>query len=933
MVADIARITYDPTRQYRSLIYQQGRVTLEADNNEAAILASEALRLETLDIIGPTGAIGDGFKFYIDANSAGLRKGIFYLGGWRLQLDSDLLLPTAQHEYGDAVNRLIVLLVTEQSVSAVEDQALREVALGGPDSAARTRLMLNLLPIRIEGDSCASGWENVVSGLKSKGVTVDSGLQLHSTARLKAGFETGPATKDPCTPTAAGGYLGADNQMVRVTVTSFTPGSGQKGGSGTLLWGWNNASLLYRATATNPTTLNLTTLPVDQEHAPQAGQWVEVLLTELDLLHGDYIAQGQGFVTWVTSGYVAAGEPVTLNDPLPVDYQNSKTPLFLRLWQAQVKFNDGEATPLDDVSGINVTIDMNILPATDDNGLPLAAARPFWRFSVRPSTPTSIYPERYALAPQPPDGPRQWVTDIAVVLQSQGTILDCRVPWPKADANCCCGITLDPAGVAALGGLQAVVDSLAGSPAVLSLRAGIYQLKAPLTLTDKNTGLIIEGCSQGVMIEALAATNVDGAPDLSAFALGLVVLQGVNRVILRQLAFNIPEVGGVPITSGNILQNVSIIFGIRIDSSETITIEDCILRGEARSEDTFGILVAALGSTRQITLRNNQFIATGNSLNTAALMVIGSGAQDSPAVDLWEITDNEFGGLGLVSFCIAQLGLINCSRNIVRDCNGGFQFYDVDLTSANGFTAYAMKQSAAGENVQLGNAAYSALRPDFLVDTINKFSPIFTKLTPTKSVKLSAVATRALKQQASSSGLNVYNTMIAANTVVAGAANAEKAADVAPPKAFQVDPKTFDQLNKASVTAEAYEQDITPALRFDDNEITLTGASPAAGIALGMSFDELGSVMVTGNRVVVPDATTSPCTLIGPFAAVVTGNMFWQKAVQPDGQTGQFALILLAGSTGIMASGNVTVFAELIAPARPAQASTATWDFLNTVAV
>ena len=28
MVADIARITYDPTRQYRSLIYQQGRVTL-----------------------------------------------------------------------------------------------------------------------------------------------------------------------------------------------------------------------------------------------------------------------------------------------------------------------------------------------------------------------------------------------------------------------------------------------------------------------------------------------------------------------------------------------------------------------------------------------------------------------------------------------------------------------------------------------------------------------------------------------------------------------------------------------------------------------------------------------------------------------------------------------------------------------------------------
>jgi hypothetical protein len=100
-----------------------------------------------------------------------------------------------------------------------------------------------------------------------------------------------------------------------------------------------------------------------------------------------------------------------------------------------------------------------------------------------------------------------------------------------------------------------------------------------------------------------------------------------------------------------------------------------------------------------------------------------------------------------------------------------------------------------------------------------------------------------------------------------------------------------------------------------------------------MSFEELGSVMVTGNRVVVPDATTVACALMGPFAAVVTGNMFWQKAVHPDGAQGEFALILLAGSTGIIASGNVTVFAELIAPARPAQASTDTWDFLNTVAV
>jgi len=61
MTADRAKISYDPTRQYRSVIAQQGRVTLEADTNEAATIASEALRLETIDVMGPTGTPDNGY--------------------------------------------------------------------------------------------------------------------------------------------------------------------------------------------------------------------------------------------------------------------------------------------------------------------------------------------------------------------------------------------------------------------------------------------------------------------------------------------------------------------------------------------------------------------------------------------------------------------------------------------------------------------------------------------------------------------------------------------------------------------------------------------------------------------------------------------------------------------------------------------------------
>jgi len=42
MAADLARITYDPTRQYRSVIAQQGRVTLEADISPVEINLTEA---------------------------------------------------------------------------------------------------------------------------------------------------------------------------------------------------------------------------------------------------------------------------------------------------------------------------------------------------------------------------------------------------------------------------------------------------------------------------------------------------------------------------------------------------------------------------------------------------------------------------------------------------------------------------------------------------------------------------------------------------------------------------------------------------------------------------------------------------------------------------------------------------------------------------
>jgi hypothetical protein len=55
---------------YRSVVSQQGRVTVEADANEAEDIRSAELRAELIEIIGPTGTPDDGFKISLPGRGA-----------------------------------------------------------------------------------------------------------------------------------------------------------------------------------------------------------------------------------------------------------------------------------------------------------------------------------------------------------------------------------------------------------------------------------------------------------------------------------------------------------------------------------------------------------------------------------------------------------------------------------------------------------------------------------------------------------------------------------------------------------------------------------------------------------------------------------------------------------------------------------------------
>src|SRR5271170_2191510 len=88
MGSDRARVSYNPSQQYRSVVMQQGRVAVEADWNEAQLIASEETRLEALDLIGPAGTPDNGYAISLTSGSFdfNIAPGSMYVSGMRASL-------------------------------------------------------------------------------------------------------------------------------------------------------------------------------------------------------------------------------------------------------------------------------------------------------------------------------------------------------------------------------------------------------------------------------------------------------------------------------------------------------------------------------------------------------------------------------------------------------------------------------------------------------------------------------------------------------------------------------------------------------------------------------------------------------------------------------------------------------------------------------
>ena len=169
-----------------------------------------------------------------------ISAGSYYVDGIRCELRPDSgavidfvaqpFLPAATLPTTDGIY-LAYLDVWERPITAVEDPSIREVALGGPDTATRTQVVwqLRLLGLAAPGPTptCVntySEWDALVAG---------------STGTLEVRVQPGGTSSNPCVVAESAGFRGIENQLYRVQIHDIDSGGGPR-----FKWSRDNGSVV-----------------------------------------------------------------------------------------------------------------------------------------------------------------------------------------------------------------------------------------------------------------------------------------------------------------------------------------------------------------------------------------------------------------------------------------------------------------------------------------------------------------------------------------------------------------------------------------------------------------------------------------------------------------------------------------------------------------
>ncbi|MCA9933417.1 MAG: hypothetical protein KC415_05805 [Anaerolineales bacterium] len=237
MKGDFSRVTFDQTKHFSQVLMQQGRVQLDADWNEQAAILLHYMRTLAADLIGPHGGPEDHGGFAICKTEAKfeeetqeklsdlelslppdgdflITKGRYYVDGLLCENEEHIFFTKQPDWQPDELRSrdypcLLYLDVWERLITYIEDDAIREVALDGPDTAVRSQLVWQVKAKKGIGTCDQATWDNLVRTWQPE----NRGL-LKAQAQIPEGTDE----LEPCTITPDARYRGAENQLYRVEI-------------------------------------------------------------------------------------------------------------------------------------------------------------------------------------------------------------------------------------------------------------------------------------------------------------------------------------------------------------------------------------------------------------------------------------------------------------------------------------------------------------------------------------------------------------------------------------------------------------------------------------------------------------------------------------------------------------------------------------------
>jgi hypothetical protein len=410
MKGDFSRDTFDATRHFSRVLMQQGRVQLDADWNEQSAILLHYIRTLARDLIGPHAGPSADWGFEIKAAPDDNTN--FVIGSGRYYVDGFLCENEPQYD-GDGADRpvtyfsqpsyplsreanrlagdlLVYLDVWERHITTIEDDRIRESALGGPDTASRAQVVwqVKTAPVSedeieqlLEPETHATTWESLVEQWQPS---------QRGRLRVRVKPHAGSYT-DPCITKPDANYRGAENQFYRVEIHKVSP----DGRAATFKWSRDNGAVVAAWTGTDGNDL-----VVSHTRGFESRPWVEWAHDELELLGlpGELVKIAQ-----VEDGVLTVDTERSSSVPVwRREFRNPKIRRWDQRASEKTKLYEG-ALALAPNSWIDLEEGIQVFFAEDEDEADLPIYRPgdYWVFPARVATGEVEWPQFYPAQGRP----------------------------------------------------------------------------------------------------------------------------------------------------------------------------------------------------------------------------------------------------------------------------------------------------------------------------------------------------------------------------------------------------------------------------------------------------------------------------------------------------------------------------------------------------